>query len=160
MFMKTTRSRSLLIVIGAVLLPQAGCGHGEIQPHPYDKGPLAALESLRPIYKLDKDGRVVELKLHNKQLDDGALKQVSRLTALRSLSLFGSTFSDASLSDLRELGRLRALGLGKTPVTDKGLLHLRKVRWLRWLWINGNRKVSDSAVAELKKALPELEVHR
>lgn len=144
---------TLLIAVFAV----AGC-KGEITLHSYDKAAIEALEKYAPERVLDNNGRVVELKLENKQLDEAAFEQLSKLTALRTLSLYGSSFSDASLESLEVVGQLQAIGLGATPVTDKGLSHLAKLPGLRFLWLNSRTAVTPKGIAELKKALPELTV--
>ncbi|HQU41747.1 MAG TPA: hypothetical protein PK867_03000, partial [Pirellulales bacterium] len=76
-----------------VIASATGCRR-EITIHPYDKAPLDSLQKYEPERKLDDNGRVIELKLENKQLDDEAFDQLGKLTALRTLSLYGSSFTD------------------------------------------------------------------
>jgi len=119
---------------------------------------MEAIKQYAPEYVLDNNGRVVELKLENKQLDDAVFEQLSALTALRALSLYGSSVPDAGLEKLQAVGQLQAVGLGATPITDKGLSHLAKLPQLRWLWLNGHTGVTPTGVADLKQALPDLTV--
>jgi len=137
----------------------AGCRR-EPTLHAYDKVPIAALGRFAPDYKLDSNGRVVELRLENKQLDDAAFENLSKLTALQTLSLYGSAVTDARLEELETIGQLQALGLGATAITDEGLSHLPHLPRLRWLWLSGNRNITWKGVRDLKKALPDLVVYR
>lgn len=152
----TTCSLTLAIVLLTVI-NLAGCKR-EITLHSYDKAAIEALEKYAPERVLDNNGRVVELKLENKELDEAAFEQLRKLTAMRTLSLYGSTFSDASLEKLQDVGQLQAIGLGATPVTDKGLSYLAKLPGLHYMWLNGRTGVTPQGIADLKKALPELTV--
>ncbi|HEX7377817.1 MAG TPA: hypothetical protein VF278_11925 [Pirellulales bacterium] len=67
------------------LLP--GCAR-EIRVHDYDKASLDALMPYKPVYTLDNNGRVIDLKLENKQLDDDAFDELAKLTALRAEPLW------------------------------------------------------------------------
>lgn len=143
----------------AVAISAPSCGR-EITPHAYDKAALEALVQYKPEYKLDYNGRVIELKLENKQLDDAAFENLGKLTALQTLSLYGSSVTDAGLEKLQSVGQLEALGLGATPVTDKGLSHLAGLPRLRWLWLNGDSGITRKGVETLKESLPDLVVYR
>jgi hypothetical protein len=52
---------------------------------------------------------------------------------------------------------LTRLGLGNTAVSDEGLKALHGMKRLRWVSLDGTR-VTDTAIAELQKALPEVEL--
>jgi hypothetical protein len=52
------------------------------------------------------------------------------------------------------------LDLTATNVTDAGLDHLNGLTTLKHLTLNGlSDRLSDAAVADLKRALPMLEIH-
>lgn len=147
-------------IVAAVLLAMAGGCQRELGLDVYDKAPMEALQPLGPVYKLDADGRVSELTIENKQIDEAAFDQISKLTALRGLNLYGSSFPEPALAKLQELGRLQGMRLGKTPLTDAGLEYLAKVPKLRWLGLRENPGISDGAVKQLEKARPGLKVFR
>jgi len=155
---RSPASTSSIAALLVAALAVTGCG-ARITIHAYDKAAMETLKEYAPEYKLDNNGRVVELKLENKQLDDTAFEQLGKLTALQGLSLYGSAFSDAGLEKLQAVGQLRALGLGATAVTDKGLAHLAALPQLRWLWLNGQQRVTQQGVEDLKQALPDLDVY-
>src|SRR6185437_5991250 len=96
------------LVLTALLIA-AVCASGckrEVTLHSYDKAAMEAIKQYAPEYVLDNNGRVVELKLENKQLDDAVFEQLSALTALRALSLYGSSVPDAGLEKLQAVGQL------------------------------------------------------
>jgi hypothetical protein len=57
---------------------------------------------------------------------DLGLKQLTGLTSLRSLSLFGLPVTDKGLKELADLTALERLDLRQTKVTDKGIAELKK----------------------------------
>ena len=56
--------------------------------------------------------------------------------------------------------QLRALDLYDTQVTDVGLVHLKELSRLQYLSLPHGSALTDAGVAKLKKALPNVEVHR
>lgn len=150
-------ARLTLSAAAIMAMAVAGCSP-EMTLHAYDKAPMQALEKYAPEYVLDNNGRVVRLKLERKQLDAAAFENLSNLTALRGLSLHGSTIPDTGLERLQNIGQLRSLGLGATALTDRGLSHLTKLPRLRWLWVSGARGFTREGVEHLKRAKPRLVV--
>lgn len=148
-----------VLALCALCTCASGC-RNQIVLHNYDKAPLDALNKFEPEYRLDDNGRVVEIKLEHKQLDVAAFDQLGNLRALQVLSLYGSSVTDADLIKLQSVGQLEALGLGATAVTDSGLAHLAELPKLHWLWLNGTHRVTAKGVADLKNALPQLIVYR
>jgi len=133
-----------------------------------DKG----LEELREI------PRLVELDLSSNSITDEGVKTLTALTQLQDLDLSQTQITDKSLgvlaafsrlTDLKldqtqitdqglaHLPQLKSLSLKKTPITDAGLKHLEKQPWLIKLNISFTH-VSESAIAELKAALPICEI--
>ena len=80
-----------------------------------------------------KDKPIVSVHLSFTQVTDAGLKDLAGLKQLQTLDLFGTQVTDAGLKHLAGLKRLRTLVLGSTQVTGKGK-------------------------ADLKKALPNLEI--
>ena len=151
-----------LSVFGAALgVMSSGCGKPVKPINSTDAICLAALAPYHETHKADENGRVIDVKLEGRQVDDLALDQVKNLSELRVLSLFGSSVTDAGVAKLSGLKYLDSLGLGKTPVTDHGLVYLEKMPCLHYLWLNENPQITDQAVENLKKkALPGLTVYR
>ena len=94
---------------------------------------LGRIGAYHETHKADENGRVIDVKLEGRQVDDLALDQVKNLSELRVLSLFGSSVTDAGVAKLSGLKYLDSLGLGKTPVTDHGLVYLEKMPCLHYL---------------------------
>ena len=65
--------------------------------------------------------------------------------------------SDEGLAHLRTLTQLRIISLADTQITDAGLKHLAAVKSLRHIFLYPT-KVTDAGVAELKSALPGVQV--
>lgn len=84
---------------------------------------------------------------------DHALERLKGRTAISALELDGF-FTDAGVAKLDALTSLKVLSLSSPRLTDEGILSLRKLKSLRTLLI-ANDEVSQAAVAELHRALPE-----
>lgn len=67
--------------------------------------------------------------------------------------------TDADLKHLDGMTHLHYLNLQHTEITDAGLEHLKGLKELNRLFID-NTKITDSGAADLKKALPNLEIVR
>jgi len=61
------------------------------------------------------------------------------------------------MENLQELGNLVTLDLASTKVTDEGLKYLKALKKLKWLDVC-DTEVSEAGVAELKQAVPGLNV--
>jgi hypothetical protein len=79
------------------------------------------------------------------------------------INLTDTEFTDndlAQLSDWPASPVLWSLNLTGTNVTDAGLDQLKRLTTLRHLTLSGlSDRLSDAAVANLKRALPNLEIH-
>ena len=62
-------------------------------------------------------------------------------------------------AELDHVVHLKRLFLGGTQITDAGLVHLRGLKRLQELEV-GNTRVTDTAVRELQRALPNLKISR
>lgn len=143
-----------LLIVGLMML---GCAR-RMQTSPTDAAALQKLQTHAPTSIIDGRGRVVELELEHKNVDDSTLLVVKDLSELRRLSLFGSSVTDDGLAHLGGLVRLEALGLGETQVTDDGVVSLQQLPNLKWLWIT-DVDVTYPAIQKLKAARPQLMVY-
>jgi hypothetical protein len=71
--------------------------------------------------------------------------------------LSGPDVTDAGLKHLAGLKRLQHLSLYKSEVTDAGLKHLAGLKQLKTFNLS-KTKVTAKGIADLKKALPKLEI--
>jgi hypothetical protein len=113
----------------------------------------AGLEHLRGLTQLQV------LDLDSTHLTDAGLEHLRGLTQLKELALHNTPVTDAGLGHLRGLTQLQVLTLTCTRVTDAGLEHLRGLTQLQLLNLFSTA-VTDAGVNELKKALPNLTIHR
>ena len=107
--------------------------------------------------KIDNRGRITYLDLSNKAIANADLAAIAKHTPLRELYLAKTGVSDEGLAHLRPLTQLRIISLADTQVTDVGLKHLAVIRSLRQIFLYPT-KVTDAGVAELKAALPGVQV--
>ncbi|HBI42108.1 MAG TPA: hypothetical protein DDY78_04510 [Planctomycetales bacterium] len=144
-----------------MLVVHSGCGKPTKAVNSGDAICLAGLAPYHDTHKIDENGRVIEVTLEGRQVDDAALIHLQNLSELRRLSLYGSSITDEGLTKLSGLKYLEGLGLGKTQITDHGLIHLEKMPSLHWVWLTEDPQITDQAVENLKKkALPGLTVYR
>jgi Leucine-rich repeat (LRR) protein len=118
---------------------------------------ITVIEQLRGRYQCDEqspDRPIVAVWLAGPQVTDDALKYLSRLTCLGSLTLEGAPVTDAGLEHLKGLTNLQELFLRCPRVTDAGLQHLKGLTSLRTLRLH-DTQVTFAGVIELRRALPE-----
>jgi Leucine-rich repeat (LRR) protein len=101
-----------------------------------------------------------DLDLSDNQLQHLQLENLPRLQSLR----FGlSPVDDSQLKQLSQMPLLESISIGKvggsTNVTDAGLEHLKGLSHLKRLYLFSTC-VTDEGVAELKRALPNLQVSK
>jgi hypothetical protein len=93
---------------------------------------------------------------------DQGFSYIKTIISLEKLELINTKVTDRSLPGLKELPNLRSLTLfhekrlGPT-FTDAGLIHLKALPKLKQLNVSGGW-VSDAAVKELQKALPNCKI--
>ena len=114
----------------------------------------AGLENLQGLTQLET------LVLMDARVTDAGLENLNRLTRLQSLSLARTNVTDAGLVHLKGLTKLQYLGLWNTKVSGVGLANLKGMSQLRVLELWGVNKVSDAAVKDLQKALPNCKIER
>jgi hypothetical protein len=71
----------------------------------------------------------------------------------------GKPVTDAGLANLRGLTQLQELDLDSTEVTGVGLEHLWGLTQLEYLYLS-DTKVTATGIAELQKALPNVQITR
>ena len=108
----------------------------------------------------DYFGHVVWVILFREGADTEMI-HVGKLSRVEELDLDDSSVTDAGLVHLKGLPRLERLFLRGTKVTDAGLEHLKKLSGHPSLHLGWDKaRISDSAVEELQKALPNAQVSR
>jgi Leucine-rich repeat (LRR) protein len=100
---------------------------------------------------------LVRLSVRQTGVGDRGVTHVYALPRLRELLLDGTKITNDGLIGIEQLSDLEMLMLNQTAVDDSGLHHLYALKKLKVLSVGPN--VSDAAVDELRKALPECEIH-
>lgn len=88
---------------------------------------------------------------------DAGLEALKGLPGLQLLDLTDSHVTDAGLAHLKNLPELEWLRLDGTEVTDAGLEHIKAMPQLRLIHLYATQ-VTERGVADLRKALPNLEI--
>jgi Leucine-rich repeat (LRR) protein len=99
------------------------------------------------------------LELESAQVTDEGLAKLATIGSLKYIELQGNRITDAGLEHLTKLTRLTNLNLANNTLTDAALPHLARMPSLRTVRL-GRAAVTAEGLAQLKKALPMLEVHR
>jgi hypothetical protein len=99
--------------------------------------------------------RLQELRLSHTRVGNAGVDTIRGLTDLRTLVLSSTRITDPALDTIKGFSMLETLKLCSTAITDRGLDALKDMKTLRLLTIH-NTNVSDAAIANLKKALPDL----
>jgi internalin A len=109
---------------------------------------------------MDYFGHVVWVGLFHRG-SDLEMIHVGKLSRLEILDLDESAVTDAGLIHLKGLTRLKRLDLRAAKVTDAGLEHLKKLSGHPSIHLGWNKvRISDAALEELQKALPNAHVSR
>ncbi|HTV48765.1 MAG TPA: leucine-rich repeat domain-containing protein [Phycisphaerae bacterium] len=98
------------------------------------------------------------LNLNGTQVTDASLQEIAGFTQLQTLNLDNTSVSDVGLKELVSLTQLHTLDLGDTQVSDTGLKELADLTQLRQLELMFASHVTDTGIAELQKALPNLQI--
>ncbi len=91
---------------------------------------------------------------------DADVKRLGKWSEMRELDLSGTNITDDTLASLRSASGLRQLKLDDVAVTACGLPALQGVTLLHALVVSPKTQITDKAVTELRKSLPNLEVTR
>lgn len=99
------------------------------------------------------------LSLNETHVTDAGLAHLKRLTNLHELDLRHTQVTDGGLAHLAALMSLQELSLDATQVTDAGLTHLKALPRLERITLD-RREFSDDSIADLRRALPAVEINR
>jgi hypothetical protein len=122
-----------------------------------DEKVLLVLDCFDPLYTVDANGRVINLRLTGRHLPTAVLAEIGKLSEVRGLNFYGASVTDEGLAQLKDLQKLRSITLGGTAITDQGLVHLEKLQSLKWLWLP-KQTVTKAGVEKLKDARPDMNV--
>lgn len=100
---------------------------------------------------------MVAVDLSATSVTDASIAQLAAAPDLRMVRLSETEITDASMDTLAKLTKLESVNLYGTKVTDAGVKKLSALPNLKRLYL-WQTAVTPEAIAELKKALPELEI--
>ena len=155
------RRRLPAALSAAVLAAVAAAGAGGEATAPHAEGKaveefLARVEALPPPRKgrsrrhdLDREGRIVGLRLRGIDLRPGDFPVLGGLARLETLDLRKTKVADGDLVHLARLERLRDLDLGETALTGSTLAALKGLARLERLDLRST-KVTDRSLADLE----------
>jgi uncharacterized membrane protein len=101
--------------------------------------------------------KIVAVDLSATSVTDASIALLAPATDLRMVRLSETEITDASMDTLAKLTKLESVNLYGTKVTDAGVKKLTALPNLKRLYL-WQTAVTPEAIAELKKALPELEI--
>ncbi len=113
--------------------------------------------SARELPQLSRHRNVHSLDLSKSDIDNQALRALSKMSDLRSLNLSETKITDDGVAVLAEHRNLQSLDLSKTAVTAAALPALVKLSHLSQLDLRGTQ-VTEEAVRELRRQMPYAEV--
>ena len=98
------------------------------------------------------------------EVREATLERVGKLKRLTDLNLCYSTkVTDAGVMSIRWMDKLESLNLGQTGITDEALAAVAKLTGLKRLGLAtgvGPIKVTDAGIERLRKARPDVTIHR
>ncbi len=98
-----------------------------------------------------------EVYFNNSDLNDKGMNLIKTFKKLRKLSITFCMVSDKSMDCLLELPLLEELFVGPS-ITDKSIESLKKLNSIKTIDFGNNSSVSENAINELKRALPNAHV--
>jgi len=101
--------------------------------------------------------KMVAIDLSATSVTDASIAKLAAATDLRMVRLSETGITDASLDTLAKLTKLESVNLYGTKVTDAGVKKLIALPNLKRLYL-WQTAVTPEAVAEIKKALPAVEI--
>jgi hypothetical protein len=113
---------------------------------------LASLANLKRLKRL-----IITYWEGDKKITDSGLRHLADLTSLKWLGIScpgADEMTDDGLAHLANLRKLTMLGVSEGTFTEKGLAHLYGLKGLSSLSINSNYAVSNAAVEQLRKEIP------
>lgn len=100
----------------------------------------------------------VLLNLENANVSDAGIGALPDLPRLRCIDLDGTRVTDAAMERIAMFRNLEEIWIEGTAVSDRGLASLHGLESLKFISILDCADISDQAVAELRKAIPGIEV--
>lgn len=102
---------------------------------------------------------LTELQLFDGQATDEGVMYAANIPTLRLLNVaYGPTVTDAAMEAIAKMPALEELLLNGTKITDAGLTKLAGIKTLRGVTVTGSKGLSEEAVAQLRKARPDVNV--
>jgi hypothetical protein len=122
---------------------------------------VAAIQKLGG--KVERDDKragspVVTVDLMRDKIKDADLACLADLREVTSLKLDNTGLTDEGLKHLKGLKNLRRLTVSFTGVSDEGLKQLKGLEKLEFLHVGYCAKVTAKGKADLRQALPKLEI--
>jgi Leucine-rich repeat (LRR) protein len=114
-------------------------------------------EGMKSLAKMTK---LQNLDIRLTPVTDKGIQELAGMKDLRLLQIGGPKITDASAKTLAGLTELQTLEMSGSDITDASLKEFAKLPKLSYLGIGGAKKVTDAGVADLKKALPKLQVQK
>jgi Leucine-rich repeat (LRR) protein len=104
---------------------------------------------------------VVEiLNLDGNQITDAGLQHLKGLSKLRWLYLGDNQIQGAGLSHLKGLKNLVSIRLEENPLTDEAVEALAQLPQLRSVSLSQGNRISEAALAKLRRAVPEVQIRK
>ncbi|HEX3870526.1 MAG TPA: hypothetical protein VHV77_08825 [Pirellulales bacterium] len=97
------------------------------------------------------------LILGGANIDGPSARELAELRYLTSLFIWDCKLSPDVLESVASLERVEELQFAHCPLDDGDLMNLRTMKSLKYLYLS-DTGVTDEAVDQIRKALPELEV--
>ncbi len=137
-----------------------------VRPSGADLAPLADLPNVKWV-SLENNPEIVDLRplthlsdLKVLPLYNTRIKNLAPLSELTNLELLIIEHADDDdIIHLSSLPNLEEIHFRGTPITDAGLRHLKELTKLRRLDLYGVTHVTDDGIADIKGAIPMLEVN-
>jgi uncharacterized membrane protein len=101
--------------------------------------------------------KMIAVDLSATSVTDASIAKLAAATDLRMVRLSETTITDASMDTLTKLTKLESVNLYGTKVTDAGVKKLTALPNLKRLYL-WQTAVTPEAIAEIKKALPAVEI--
>lgn len=102
--------------------------------------------------------RLRHLRFNPRHLTDENFAQISQLTGLEILEIYGETGSDAGVAQLRTLPNLKQLSVAGAWFTDAGLDHVAEMDRLSIISVSTSTSVTPAGLYDLQQRRPKLEI--
>jgi hypothetical protein len=103
--------------------------------------------------------KLCSLRLNSSSIKDKGMENLKALKDLQVLFLMRCQYTEAGMQHLKSLSSLKELWLWRMPVNDKTIAKLKEFKYLGKLYLGQMHWDNDLQPADLKKALPQLEIH-